>query len=138
HFGDNQAVDMELEVAANGKDIQPVRINIGNFEWPKVSAYFWNQRNPAIYLSSGKHHAYFSRSWDKKKSPYGKFCSDNVNGKGAIVLPTLEDPLVPRGRLNVGEPESHPRSSFVGDLSFAGFFYEDAWGKTPFCGGYQS
>jgi hypothetical protein len=59
-------------------------------------------------MAAHKHHQYFSTSNDEKDSPYSDYgCNDDVNGKGARILPSLVSPFPDKRPNNVGEPELH-------------------------------
>lgn len=136
HFGDNQTIHFEISVSADGKTFSLSRV-FANFDrWPGTNSSFFKNQNLVVFLSAGKHHEYLNTSRDNTGYRFFFGCNEGVNGRGARVLSVVESPIAPRGWHNVGERHSHPDDVFVGDLTAFGFRGENAWGRTPFCGGH--
>ena len=74
--------------------------------------------HPIMFIAASKHHQHLTAADDDHDSPYSDWgCNDNVNGAGAKVLVNLTSIGSTGGPYNnLGEPEAHPSSSFVGDL----------------------
>jgi Dockerin type I domain len=115
HNGDNQPATFELD-SADGKDWTLNQVSNGSFVWPanrasgdKVGVHQiqWHlDSHPIIYMSAHKHHQYFNTNYDEDDSIYSGYdCNDDVNGKGAKVMPSLISPYPDHRPNNVGEPE---------------------------------
>jgi len=137
HKGDNQAVIFETTVSPDGTTFRLSMAKIGDNTWPQSRIFFYENHHPAVYLSAGKHHEYVDTKWNGAGYPYFYYgCREGVNAAGLRRLAILESPFAPRGHNNVGEFSQHPDSNFVNDLTLFGYPGEQAWGETPFCGGY--
>lgn len=150
HNGDNQAIDFKLQ-SDDGQIWKLVHINISHFKYSQgFSAVANDDRHVRLFLSAHKHHHYFDTSNDHKDSPYSSFgCNDDVNGKGAQVSPKLFGEVCRKLGItggvqtvgckemphNVGEPEAHDTSFFIGPLDSFGYKGEDAWSNKHFKGG---
>ncbi len=115
HNGDNQPATFQFD-SGDGKDWILNQINNGSFVWPASKAsgdkigmnniQWYQSSHPVIYMSAHKHHQYFNTSRDEDDSIYSDFgCNDDINGKGAKVLPSLISPYSDHRSNNVGEPE---------------------------------
>ncbi|MCA9554238.1 MAG: hypothetical protein KC933_29655 [Myxococcales bacterium] len=93
---------------------------------------------PYVFFSASKHHQYSGPWNDGEDSIYSDWwCNDDVNGNGRNFWACLNRDCTSEGLPfnNVGEPEAHPESRFVGSLSqwYPG---EHAWSTARFRGGY--
>lgn len=143
HNGDNQSVVVHVS-SPDGRTWTLASVQNARFIWPLKPAEFWPNRagrltHPVIYMSGHKHHQYFDTSSDGDGSPYSSWgCNDDVNGKGARVVPSLRSPVPGSSASrpnNVGEPEAHDPAHFIGDLSAFGYPGEGAWSAKSFKGG---
>lgn len=151
HNGDNQGVDIWLR-SADGRTWDISRIDNSAFHTsrPTDSPVGTEERHVAIFMSAHKHHQYFGTSNDEKNSVYSKYgCNDDVNGRGARIIPPIESEICQKvsvnGQIghvacsriphNAGEPEAHAAPHFVNDLDSFGFHGESAWSDRPFKGG---
>jgi hypothetical protein len=167
HDGDNDKAAYVLQSANGGVTWHLVEVHVGKnptptmpyqgkIVWPhpedspEKSKAGWletssaNPTRPRIYQSASKHHQYL-HAGDWGDSPYSDVpwwdnCSDDVDGNGVQVSPGLKSVGLPNDRWNnVGEPEAHPESYFVGDIShlFVGTECHSglhAWSHQYFCG----
>ncbi|MBI2070485.1 MAG: hypothetical protein HYT79_07745 [Elusimicrobia bacterium] len=138
HLGDNQVVTVYVWSDRRGRRFDLIGVTNGHYRWPQTPAQFHLGHHPVVYLSAGKHHAFFDTSRDESIGPYSDWgCHENVNGEGARVLPPVESDAAPRRWHNVGESYSHDQDYFVNDLNPLGFGGDDAWSEAPFCGGHR-
>ena len=129
HNGDNQPATLELH-STDGKEWTLDKVTNGSFVWPPnkagdkvgVALIQWHQgSHPAIYMSAHKHHQYFNTDYDEDDSIYTGIwgCNDDVNGKGAKVLPSLISPYPDHRPNNVGELELKiPRKCLKYEVDF--------------------
>jgi hypothetical protein len=136
HNGDNQAAGLRVR-STDGRRWTIAVVTNGAYAWPAHKRVEWYRDTHArIYMSSHKHHQFFDTSMDGEDSPYSKWgCNDDVNGRGARILPSLVSPLPDRRPSNVGEPEAHDAAHFIGALDAFGYAGEHAWGTRNFTGG---
>ena len=149
HHGDDQSIFMRTDIRLldmqGAKEFQLMAILNGNTRWLGASrlgfstVQFYNERHAMIFLSAGKHHAYFDTLYNGRDSLYSEWgCNDDIGGRGARVFADLgTEPGIGQGAHNVGEASSHSPEFFLSDLSRFGFQGETAWGTRPFCGGYH-
>jgi hypothetical protein len=109
HKGDNDNAYYELESqdGTTGKVwrirrvvLAPLTLPPGReseaFRWPDTSRMdVYQVIHPVIYMSSHKHHEYFTRDWDESDSYYGErwvaqTCNDNVDGQGFRCLADIQ------------------------------------------------
>jgi hypothetical protein len=143
HNGDNQGATFKLE-SYTGRSWNLVEIDNAPFFWPQpVNMPYhygntpqWEGSHVLIYMSSHKHHQYFSTAYDEEDSVYSDWnCSDDVDGKGARIPANLISPLADKRPNNVGEPHAHSPAYFIGKLDSFGYKGEDAWSDKDFTGG---
>lgn len=127
HAGDIKTATFFMTSKDSGITWETVKISLGEKEtitWEKGRDKIGSRAShPQILISSDSHNLYFFSAQDGLKSQYSLFgCCDNVNGKGAIILPGIK---------NAGEPEAHPEPDFADSLAplFPGC---SAWGKEYF------
>ena len=128
HNGDNQAMEIEIyrHVAESS--------NPYTYWYTTWGADRFQYTHPVLYLSAGKHHDFYSTSWDHVYDgggyDFGGVCCDDVAGDGDHVFPDV----VTNGRYhNVGESNAH----LIDDLGFLGYPGECAWCGKPFKGGLE-
>jgi hypothetical protein len=127
HAGDIKTVTFLMTSKDKGITWETVKITLDEKEtisWEK-GGYKIGSRvsHPQVFVSSGRHNLYFFPAQGGIKSPYSLFgCCDNIDGKGAVILPEIK---------NAGEPEAHPEPVFADSLAplFPGC---SAWGKEYF------
>ena len=83
--------------------------------------------HPVLYLAAGKHHQYFSTSWNHVIYGAGS-CCDDVAGDGDRVLPEV---ITGSRYHNVGERNAQ----LIDNLGFLRLPGECAWCGKPFRGG---
>lgn len=136
HAGDDQYLRVVLDVSERGRRVTLRSVWNWGFRFPDVPMRVQDREHPMIFLSAGKHHPFFDSRASGRSSPYSSWgCADGVDGRGAMIVPTLEAEGAPRWRLNVGESGAHPGDAFVDALDPLGFAGERAWSADPFCGG---
>jgi hypothetical protein len=136
HAGDDQYLRAVLEVSDHGRRAALVSLWNWGYRFPDVPMRVMDREHPMIFLSAGKHHPFFDSRASERASPYSSWrCVDGVDGRGAMIVPTLESAAAPRLWLNVGESDAHPDDTFVNALDALGFAGELAWSTEAFCGG---
>ena len=133
HPGDNPNLKLRIEIDPSFPQTPQVRGLRWQGAWigPPL-LQLDHGSHPRIYLSAGKHHPSPFIWHETSYSPFSAWqCRDVNDGLGDVVPANIEHEGM---RLNVGE-FNHP---LITDLSHFGFPNEDAWGKTPFCGGLRS
>ena len=131
-FGNSHRVDIKVitcEMTSNdrGTTWETNAIALGErgtLQWKKGFDKITSKlSHPVIFISSGRHNPYFFSAPDGISSAYSFYgCRDNVDGKGAAILPEIK---------NVGEPEAHPEPDFVNRLAPV-FHNLSAWGTGRF------
>ena len=135
HPGDDQYLRAVFDVSADGARFTLRSLWNWGFSFPRHAMRALDRAHPIVYLSAGKHHPFFDTRADGRASPYSSWgCVEALDGRGAVVLPSLESAASPRRWLNVGEAASHDADAFVGALDALGFPGETAWSSAPFCG----
>jgi hypothetical protein len=127
HAGDIKTITFTMASKDKGSTWETTGIALGEKEtiaWEKGRDKIGSRAShPQIFVSSGRHNLYFFPAQGGIKSPYSLFgCCDNVDGKGAVILPVIK---------NAGEPEAHMEPDFTDSLAPL-FPNCSAWGKEYF------
>lgn len=149
HNGDNQSATFAL-TSADGRVWKPVSVAAWKDPFNVPGGPAGNDRHLNIYMSAHKHHQYIDTLNDEKDSVYSDYgCNDDVNGRGAQILPVLKGEICRKLGIdgdvqrvgcsdlpyNVGEPEAHSAAFFMGALDSFGYTGENAWSDKRFKGG---
>ena len=136
HPGDNDTALFEFESLDQLTwTLRKVEVGWKGHGWPANTRLEVHAlHRPIIYMSGSKHHQYLTRDRDHKDSLYTGsvwICNDDVDGRGAAVIPDLRSVDGVRFN-NVGEPEQRrPAWPFIDDLGphYPG---HSAWETIPF------
>ncbi len=121
HNGDNEPFDLTLNLH---EPDQQEMIHYWSSNW---GGERYQGTHPVWYMAAGKHHKYYSTSWDHVWN-WEWMCCDDVAGNGDRVFPNVKT-----GNLyhNVGENNYR----LIDDLGILGFPGECAWCGKDFKGG---